>query len=35
MKGAIFYATNHGSTAQYAGWIGESSEVPVFAISKV
>ena len=29
MKGAIFYATKYGSTAEYAEWISEATELPV------
>ncbi len=32
MKGAIFYASRFGSTAQYARWIGEATGLPVYAI---
>ena len=28
MKGAIFYSTKYGSTAEYAGWIGEATGLP-------
>ena len=30
MKGAIFYSSKYGSTAQYARWISEASGLPVF-----
>jgi len=30
MKGAIFYSSKYGSTAQYASWIAESTGLPVF-----
>ncbi|MDJ1008361.1 MAG: flavodoxin domain-containing protein [Paracoccaceae bacterium] len=29
MKGAVFYDTKYGSTAEYAGWIGEATGLPV------
>lgn len=32
MNGAIFYASKHGNTARYAGWIGEATGLPVFDI---
>jgi len=32
MKGAIFYATQYGSTAQYAEWIGAATGLPVFDV---
>jgi len=32
MKGAIFFSTKYGSTAQYAKWIGEATGLPVFNI---
>lgn len=32
MKGAIFYASKYGSTAQYAQWISEATKLPVFNI---
>ena len=32
MKGAIFYSTKYGSTAEYANWIGEASGLPVFNV---
>ena len=32
MKGAIFYATKYGSTAEYAQWIGEATGLPVFNV---
>ena len=32
MNGAIFFASKYGSTAQYAGWIGEATGLPVFNI---
>lgn len=30
LTGAIFFAGQYGSTAQYAGWIGAASNLPVF-----
>lgn len=32
MNGAIFYTSKYGSTAEYAGWIGEATGLPVFDI---
>ena len=32
MNGAIFFSTKHGSTAQYAHWIGEATDLPVFDV---
>lgn len=32
MDGAIFYSTKYGSTAAYAGWIGEATGLPVFDV---
>jgi len=32
MKGAIFYSTKYGSTAQYANWIGKATGLPVLNI---
>ena len=32
MKGAIFFSSKYGSTAQYAEWIGEATGLPVFNI---
>ena len=32
MKGAIFFASKYGSTAQYAVWIGEATGLPVFDV---
>lgn len=32
MKGAIFYAGQYGSTAQYADWIAEATGLPVFDV---
>ncbi len=32
MKGAIFFSGKYGSTEQYANWIGEAIDFPVFDI---
>lgn len=32
MKGAIFYSSRYGSTAQYAKWISEATDVPLYDI---
>lgn len=32
MKGAIFFSSKYGSTAQYAHWIGEVTGLPVFDV---
>jgi menaquinone-dependent protoporphyrinogen IX oxidase len=32
MKGAIFFSTKYGSTAQYAEWISECTDLPVFNV---
>ena len=32
MKGAIFFSSKYGSTAQYARWIGEAAGLPVFDV---
>ncbi len=32
MSGAIFFSGKYGSTEQYAKWIGEATELPVFDI---
>jgi len=32
MKGAIFFSSKYGSTAQYADWIGQATSLPVFNI---
>ena len=32
MKGAIFFASKYGSTAQYAKWISEATGIPMFDI---
>ena len=32
MKGAILYTTKYGSTAEYADWIGEATELPVLNV---
>ena len=34
MKGAIFFASKYGSTAQYANWIAEATGLPVFNINE-
>lgn len=34
MKGAIFFSTRYGSTAQYAQWIAEATGLPVFDVGK-
>jgi menaquinone-dependent protoporphyrinogen IX oxidase len=33
MKGAVFFSSKYGSTAQYAQWIGEAAGLPVFDIN--
>ncbi len=30
MKGAIFFSSKYGSTAQYAQWIGENARLPLY-----
>ena len=30
MKGAIFYSSKYGSTAQYAQWIADATGLPIF-----
>lgn len=32
MKGAIFFASKYGSTADYARWIGEAAGIPVYDV---
>lgn len=32
MKGAIFFSSKYGSTAEYANWIAEASGLPVFNV---
>lgn len=32
MNGAIFYSSRYGSTAQYAHWIAEATDLPVFDV---
>jgi len=32
MTGAIFFSSKYGSTAQYAKWIGEATDLPVFNV---
>lgn len=34
MDGAVLYATKYGSTAEYANWIGQATELPVFDVWK-
>jgi menaquinone-dependent protoporphyrinogen IX oxidase len=34
MDGAVIYATKYGSTAEYAGWIGDATGLPVFDIGR-
>ena len=34
MKGAIFFSTKYGSTAQYANWIGEATGLPAFNVKE-
>jgi len=34
MKGAIFFSSKYGSTAQYAQWIGEATGLPLFDVKK-
>lgn len=34
MNGAIFFATRHGSTAQYAQWIAEATGLPTFDVNR-
>ena len=34
MKGAIFFSTKYGSTAQYANWIGDATGLPVFNVKE-
>lgn len=34
MKGAIFYSSKYGSTAQYAEWIREATDLPAFDVDK-
>ena len=34
MKGAIFFSSKYGSTAQYAQWIAEATGLPTFDIGK-
>lgn len=33
MTGAIFFSSKHGSTTQYADWIGEATGLPVFDVN--
>ena len=32
MNGAIFFESKYGSTEQYANWIGEATDLPVFNV---
>ena len=32
MKGAIFFSSKYGSTAEYANWIGNATGLPVFNV---
>jgi menaquinone-dependent protoporphyrinogen IX oxidase len=34
LKGAVFFASKYGSTKQYANWIAEATDLPVFDINK-
>jgi hypothetical protein len=34
MKGAVFYASRYGSTAQYAQWIAEATSLPVYNVEE-
>lgn len=34
MNGAIFFSSKYGSTAQYAQWIGEATDLPAFDVNK-
>ncbi len=34
MQGAIFFTSKYGSTADYAGWIGEATGLPVFDVAQ-
>ena len=34
MKGAIFFSSRYGSTAQYAQWIAEAASLPVFDLDE-
>ena len=33
MKGAIFFASKYGSTAQYSNWLAEATGLPVFDVN--
>lgn len=35
MKGAIFFSSKYGSTAQYAKWIADATNLPLFDVKKV
>ncbi|MCP4318923.1 MAG: hypothetical protein GY789_23745 [Hyphomicrobiales bacterium] len=34
MEGAIFFSSRYGSTAQYAQWIGEATDLPAFDVDE-
>lgn len=34
MKGAIFFSTRYGSTAQYGEWISQATDLPAFDVNK-
>ena len=34
MKGAIFFSSKYGSTALYARWIGDATNLPTFDVNK-
>ncbi|MFC2099327.1 flavodoxin domain-containing protein [Candidatus Bipolaricaulota bacterium] len=34
MRGAVFYSSRYGSTAQYAQWIAEATSLPVYDLDK-
>lgn len=34
MKGAIFYTTKYGSTRDYARWIGDATDLPIFDLQR-
>lgn len=33
MRGAIFFSTKYGSTAEYARWIGDATGLPTFSVT--
>ncbi|MGI9597565.1 MAG: flavodoxin domain-containing protein [Acidimicrobiales bacterium] len=33
MNGAIFFSSKYGSTAEYAGWIGDATGLPVYSVT--